>query len=289
MRRRYTNLDLVQLPRLDAGSAQALSTQVLTAAKAFSSLPEAVTEAVDTLALSVTRLQDVAVDRLPRAKGQDPLRAKTADTAIDSGWSGTFDWLTGWSKIPGVPEAKTATALLNKLFPDGLKFVLLVYEQEWAESNNRLLLIERDGLEASFKQLGGEKILARLRTLHAEYGDALGVTFVVPDDIAATLQGTLNDVREALRAFVVQATAMVRKNQPESAKTSRALLAPIANWAAPPIPKADAEEPLAPSPGPTPPAATTAPAGTTPPATTTPAATPPTTAGPPAAPVPATK
>src|SRR5262249_24525722 len=149
-----------------------------------------------------------AVERLPAIA--DPLRAKAADLAIDAVWSGIFDWLTGWSKMSGLPEAQTAASLLLQLFPDGLKFVLLAYKLEWAESDTRLLLIKERGLDAELQKLGGEKILKKLHAAHKEYGEAIGIGGAPAPDIPR-IREALDDFVDALRTYVVRVTASVSK------------------------------------------------------------------------------
>src|SRR5262249_53134424 len=141
---------------------------------------------------------------------EDPQRAKLADQAIDAAWSGLFDWLTGWSKIPGVAKAKVAQELVTKLFPDGLKFVLLAYKLEWAESDARLLLIKEEKLDAQIGKLGGEEILKALHAAHKEYGEAIGITGA-PAEGLSTIRDALDDFIDALRTYVVRVSASVSK------------------------------------------------------------------------------
>src|SRR5436309_2495218 len=130
MPRTFTTLDLVQLPKLDASSAQTLGTEVLTAAKPYNkTLPAPVEDALHDVKHTLDALQQAAAKRLP-ATTADPQRSKAADIALDACWSGLFDWLTGWTKIPDLPEAAIAATLRDKLYPEGLKFILLAYKLE---------------------------------------------------------------------------------------------------------------------------------------------------------------
>lgn len=255
MARTFSSTDLVQLPILDVQSALTLGTEVVSASKPFKSLPEAVTDALHDVKHTLLGLQQAAARRLPAQTTADPLRSKAADTTIDAYWSGSFDWLTGWSKCAGLPEAAIARRLLDKLFPDGLKFTLLAYKLEWAESNTRIGLIQDEGLDPDFKKLGGSTILAGLRKAHKEYGEALGITKApaTTSTDTASLREALDTFVDALREYVVQASAMVRKKDPSTAETSRALLTPIATWETPggkakeaPAPEEPPAEPTAP-------------------------------------------
>ncbi|AUX22720.1 hypothetical protein SOCEGT47_032260 [Sorangium cellulosum] len=302
MKRTFTAVDLVQLPKLDASSAQALGTEVLTAARPILSdkdaakrIPEGVLEAHEDLSAALSTLNRAAATRLPSLPAEDTARAKAADQAVDAIWSGLHDVLLGWSKIQGLPEAGTAVSLRATLFPKGLKFTQIAYKLEWAESNTRILLIKDSELEAQIEKLGAGKILERLYEAHDEYGAALGITspMETPEVETANVREALDELVEALRTYVVRVSGMVSKRDPTKTELAQQLLAPIENWqpaaartkAAEPPAGAPAAPALgAPSPAPPTPVVPTPAAPT--PAAPTPAA--PTPAAPtPAAPTPA--
>src|SRR5262245_44663004 len=232
MARSYSAVDLVQLPNLDAGSAQALGAEILNAAdkvKGAEPLPESVAEALGDLSQALLVLRKAAAKRL--APPGDPQRAKLADQAIDAAWSGFFDWLSGWAKMPGLAKAKIAGDLSTKLFADGLKFVLLAYKLEWAESDARLLLIKQRKLDVEIKQLGGEDILKALHAAHKAYGEAIGIT-ATPED-SAKIRDALDGFTDALRAYVIRVSASVSKKDKKSPARAEALLKPIVTWETP--------------------------------------------------------
>lgn len=239
MKRTFTAVDLVQLPKLDAPSAQALGTEVLTAAKAVvgdkgaaRKMPEGVMEAHEDLTSALATLNKAAATRLPSLPTEDTARARTADVAVDAIWSGLYDVLGGWSKIPGLPEADTAASLRATLFPRGLKFTQIAYKLEWAESNTRILLIKNDELEGQLKRLGAGRILERLYEAHEEYGAALGITSPVesPEVEVTNVRAALDELVEALRTYVVRVSGMISKRDPRKTEIAQQLLAPIENW-----------------------------------------------------------
>jgi hypothetical protein len=230
-KRTFTTVDLVQLPKMDALSAQALGTQVIANASTLSDLPAPVTEALAEVELTLDALNRAVGSRLPVTASADPVRTKLADVVLDARWSGLHDWLGGWAKFRGLPEATTAGSLRDQLFPNGLRFITLAYRREWAESNTRLLIIEERQLEPAIHELGGAKLLEALRAAHQEYGDAQGITTKTGADLSGTtLRDALDRFTDALRGFVIQAKAMVRKNDPSTEELSRQLLAPIQAW-----------------------------------------------------------
>lgn len=58
-------------------------------------------------------------------------------------------------KLPGVPQGVEAASLQASVLPGGLKFILLPYELEWAESETRLQRIEKYKFDARIEALGG--------------------------------------------------------------------------------------------------------------------------------------
>lgn len=230
-KRTFTTVDLVRLPKMDALSAQALGTQVIANASTLIDVPAPVTESLAEVVRTLDALNRAVGSRLPVTAFADPVRTKLADVVLDACWSGLLDWLTGWAKHSGLPEAQVAGSLRTQLFPQGLKFITLAYRREWAESNMRLLIIEERQLEPAIHELGGARLLENLRAAHKEYGAAQGITATVGTDVSApTIRDTLDRFTDALRRFVVQATAMVRTNDTATEELSRQLLAPIQSW-----------------------------------------------------------
>jgi len=233
MGRTFASLDLVQLPKLDSVGAQTLGTEVIAAAKGRT-LASNVSDALGELAASHRALQAASARRLPTTASADPARTKAADAALDLTWSALFDFLRGWSKLPDHGNAVIADNLLAQVFPEGLKFVLLAYKLEWAESNTRLLLIKGRELDAEFEKLGATPILKRLREAHKEYGQALGVTSATKAAAAnATMRDVLEEFSAALRHYIVCVAASVRRNDGKSAAFAEALLAPVQSWTTP--------------------------------------------------------
>jgi len=233
MSRTFESLDLVQLPRLDASSAQALGKEVIVAAKG-ERLPAAVAEALAELTAVHTALERTVALRLPTSAGPDPARTKRADAALDAGWSALHDVVAGWSRAENLRQGTVAATLLPKLFPEGVRFVLLPYKLEWAESSARLRLIKDQGLDRDLDKLACGPILEQVREAHQEYGDALGVTAAVENDNGvANIRDALDTFVGALRDYVVRVAASISKRDPKTRVLAQALLAPIQRWEVP--------------------------------------------------------
>jgi hypothetical protein len=239
--RGFGAFDLVRLPRLNGHTAQSLAQAVLAAADG-ASLSAGAKEALAEVEAALIKLAEVVRGRLPSGAEDGP-RVKLADAAVDAAWSATYEWLGGWSKLPLAAGAKTAATLRARLFPNKRSFLQLKVVKQWAESEARLTLIAEQGLGASFTELGGAAFLADLRATHAAYGEALGITKaaeVAPHE-AERLKDALTALADALRGYVLQASAMARKSDPTSRALVERLLLPITSWASTPIAKGGAE------------------------------------------------
>jgi hypothetical protein len=247
MSRKFEPDNLVQLPHLDALAAQTLGSAVLAAA-AGKTLPGPVAEAVAEVKAAVDVLQTVAVERLPSA---DPV-ARAADINVDAAWGALSGLLGALTRLPDHPHAEMAATLRGQLFPDGLRFTRLPFRLEWAESANRLQMIDERGFAAQIEQLGGAVALAQVRQAHAHYGEVLAITAESADP-SIGVREAWTAVMKALRLFVVRVTASVRPQDPQSAALASDLLAPIETWEHTAAAKPANDHAPTPAPTPTPP------------------------------------
>ena len=237
MSRSYEPSDIVQLPRLGVPDATALGASMATRARAVDSLPPLV-------AHSFTRLED-ALDDLRvaaqvRVVGVESGAARESDRVLDSTWSATHQWCLGWCRLPPLPRhfesIQAATTLRDRLFADGVKFILLKHRVQWFESQTRLDIIEDEDLGPLFAQLGGASILEGLQEAHEAYGKALGITAISEDDApAASLREHLFAFLDALRRYVIQVSAHADQDDAEARELAAALLAPLRDWQSTPV------------------------------------------------------
>ncbi len=232
--RKFTALDLVRLPRLDANETQSLGQAMLAAAESVT-LSQGAEEARAEVAKALEVLIDAAgANRHPAPEIKDGPTRREADARLDAAWVGTYDWLSGWARLPDEPKAKIAAELRERLFPDGLKFTRFTFAKQWAESNTRLSLIDEAELERSFDALGGRPFLDTLRETHKAYGEVLGITKAQDEEVRATrIRDAFDRLADALRAYVLQVSAMERKSDPNSSKVVERLLLPLAMWGSP--------------------------------------------------------
>ena len=100
------------------------------------------------------------------------------DQALDGAWGCAYDRLDALGRLPAerYPSAQEAARLRQAIFPDGLSFLKLPYEAEWAESQRRLELIASKGWEADLQRLIGAEFVTEVKRCHKDYGEVLGIT-----------------------------------------------------------------------------------------------------------------
>lgn len=218
-------IDYATSPRVSASSAVSLGIALLTVVP--KPAPQAVRFAATRLRSSVVDLQsawgrelgEATADTLPR----------DADLRIDRVIRATSMRIEAYALLAPehVPQAEPARVVSARLFPQGLRFINLPYEEQWAHCQRLLEAIDNDEqLATDLEELVGEPILAELRAAQAAYGDALGITAERAVPVAVPLLDRLNAVRAAVVGYALQIVAM-QDADPERIADARRALAPI--------------------------------------------------------------
>jgi hypothetical protein len=227
----YSAADVIQLPRLQASGAMALGGQLLSAARPHKKvLSKSIAKALTAFDAQHAALSDAIRDQvLPEPEGG--VDTVQLDRNLDGCWSGLNDFFTTFTKLPGVPQAVEAASLQSAILPGGLKFILLPYELEWAESETRIQRIEKNKLDARVEALGGGIFLASIKKAHAAYGKALGMTGpTTPGAAAPSIREPLDAFAAALRTYIVKVMGSVESDEPETQALADKLLLPLAAW-----------------------------------------------------------
>src|SRR5262249_8314287 len=93
-----------------------------------------------------------------------------------------------------------------------------------------LIKIAELELDDDIAALGAGKILKTLRQAHKDYGLALGITTVEKAPRTKNVREALGDLMDSIRNYVVQATAIQRKKDPNSLELPERLPQPIAEF-----------------------------------------------------------
>jgi hypothetical protein len=158
---------------------------------------------------------------------------RPADAAIDRAWGAFHGRLVAYSNLPAdrYKESAEAANLVRTLFPDGLAFLRLPYNQEWAESAKRLKKIADDNLEDTLNDLAGEDFLTEIRRAHEVYGEVLGITKVAPAAQSPVRAERLRELRRLMNRYVVRVLAQL-DDDAESQAMVRQALQPIDDFRA---------------------------------------------------------
>jgi len=212
----------LRTPILDVPGGVALGIALLTAAG--KDLPVAAKRAAKLLRQSVVALQnDWAAQRTAGLSTEEDKRP--ADQRLDRVWAAVGVRLQTLADLPQtIPQAKQATQLYARLFPDGLAFLRLPYERQWAESEQRLKQLADDEMGAAVEELVGDFVLTELRDAHANYGRVLGITDAKPGAaVAPNLLDQLRVVQQAMTSYALQLVAAAHADTELVASVRRAL------------------------------------------------------------------
>lgn len=228
MPRSYSADQVITLPRVDTTDAITLGAELLTAARPEGRPSSRIARALERLSATYGALAEVAS---LASMTSTRVEARQADRLIDSAWAALFDFLGAWSKVPYEPAAEQARHVRGALYPDGLKFTLLPFKREWAESETRIHAMGREGFDETITKLGGAPFIKAIRKAHKAYGEVLGITRVPSDAPSApTLREPLEAFILALRGYVLQVTAHADEDDPEAKALTERLLAPLTRW-----------------------------------------------------------
>jgi hypothetical protein len=228
MSRTFQANDLVTLPKLSSVDAIALATAMVARARKAGPLPALIDKSLVRVegALQGTH---ATVSAHVEDMGVEGTVTSVAYRVLAGSWGACRAWCSGWSRLPNQPDINAkAERMDNVLFADGLRFTQRKYNVRWVESQARLDLIDEQGLEPIFVELGGQRILDTIRDAHAGYGQALGLT--VPADETQTLSQAVRALLEEMRRYVVRVSGHAEPDEPATQALVENLLWPLANW-----------------------------------------------------------
>lgn len=217
-------------PRVDVAQGVALAISLLAAVP--KAAPPSVKKHAKALRKATVDLQERWSERKRAdAKGPAPATKLAADNRIDTAWGALKMRLDAVALLPiaRTPSAIDAAKLVAALFPEGLAFLAIRMEKEWAQSEELLRRIDADGLAGTIDRLAGPDFLAEVRDAHAAYGVALGITKPLEgaDETTTILATPLREMVSAMRKYALQLVASLDADEPLPVGTVRAALAPF--------------------------------------------------------------
>ncbi len=194
-----------RVPPLDVPTAMALGQSILSAAP--KSPPADLKKALTAVALQTKVLKGLWSEREAIGRSED---RRPYDQALDGAWGCAYDRLDALGRLPAerYPTAEEAARLRQSIFPDGLAFLKLPYEAEWAESQRRLELIASKGWEPDLHRLIGAEFVTEVKRCHKDYGEVLGITRPLkPAPLDVNLTDGLRQLGAALSRYSVKLIA----------------------------------------------------------------------------------
>ncbi len=225
MGRSFTPDSLVSLPALKSSALLALLSSIESSAEAEAKLNAQITESLEEVHATRTRLQRAFFANGRDAKSLDP---RPADLRVDEAWGALESWLRGWKLCNKAPLRSNAASLYDALFPDGLRFLSLKFREEWGESAAKLSILAEAPNKKLIEKLGGAPFIAELTEAQAEYGKALGVTkALAPSAESPELRAHFDRARAALRDYVLVVAGFGASRRKGARAIADRLLAPL--------------------------------------------------------------
>jgi hypothetical protein len=218
--------DYIQAPPLDVPSAITLGTSLLSALP--KGAPDNVKGAAKHLRKAVKDLEG-AYKATPAAPAVD---ARPIDRRVDVAWGALFRRLDSLAELPAAtcPRAARAAALRDRIYPpkEGLSFLSLGFDAEWAAVKAHLSRIDEEGLTSDIDELAGDEYLPEIRASFEAYGKALNVTTKAEErEVVESRLSLLQAVGAAIRDHAIAILGMRVPGDAKSQAIVRAALAPI--------------------------------------------------------------
>lgn len=115
------------------------------------------------------------IDRILNARA-DVGTIKTQFVAFGNCWGGMYDALLAKRRLPAsvTGAGKRASAIIDRLFNDGIMFIRLESPAAWAEGDRRYRRIVELGLEREIGEVIGADYVEAARRATVELGEAIG-------------------------------------------------------------------------------------------------------------------
>lgn len=194
-----------RVPQVDVPTGMALGQAILTAAP--KSPPVDIKKVLKLIGEELRALKELWGERAAQGRSED---RRPYDQALDGAWSCLHDRIDALSRLPAdrYPTVTEAARLRQTLFAEGLSFLKLPYEAEWAESQRRLDLIASQGWDTDLQRLAGSEFLTEVKRCHKDYGEVLGITRPLsPMPLEVNLADGLRKLTAAITRYTVKLCA----------------------------------------------------------------------------------
>jgi hypothetical protein len=220
----------LSIPTRTTGATMSLARALLGAAPAK---PDpSVAKRLQQIHAKASALQTVWIAANRPNAGEGNRRA--SDLALDRSWgavqSRLLDWIDIGKRNPDDDEAERAAALIALLLPTGLDFLKLPYDEQWPESERRIVLIDTDKLGSELDDLVDARIIKGLRSAHDDYGRVLGITQAKPDTDAGRVVDAIRELRTEMVGLARLVLGLADESDPAAVAAAETQLGPILRY-----------------------------------------------------------
>lgn len=232
-----------RLPRFDVVAGIALCRQLVSTLNALT--PEeaqSLRRSTERLQHEANSLQQVWLEQ--QSAGVTPEPAPV-DQMADTAWRLLHDRLLAYATLPSDlhPEAVRAAEILGALFPSGLSFLALDYEQQWREAESRIQLAKNNQLIADIHRLAGTAFWVEVERCHQLYGRAIGAAQPTIQSPPTPISLPLRAMTQALLSLCAQLVALYFTGDGQQRKLVRFALRPVDEFRAAVLQKVRASKP----------------------------------------------
>lgn len=210
-------------PVVNVASGFALGHALLTALP--KDPPELVLRSAIVLRTALVALQSAWIDQTKTTETTD---RRVADKGSDNSWSALEARVMAYTLLPpeSYPLVRRAMHIHQRLFAQGLAFLTYKYDEQWAEAQKRLDIIDKEGLAADLEVIAGKEFVDNVRAAQVTYGKAVHTTEAATAAPEIKLDAPLRDLQNAIGRYGRQWAALA-EDGPELQAAAKGALAPI--------------------------------------------------------------
>lgn len=152
---------------------------------------------------------------------------RAAYAPLDAAWGALAGRLSAATKLPTPEASDRAKRIVERLFPDGLAFLLRDASTKYGETSRKLDIIEEDGLAPEIERIAGVGFLDAVKTAQVAFGEVLGVGSTPIVFERGALRAAVNDLALAIADYARTIAAMVDRDDAASIRTYQLAMMPF--------------------------------------------------------------
>lgn len=230
--RNYDYSHLVVLPRVDILGAVALAESLDTAAADVETngpMPGALPSSISEGRADMQAQKDEAKKAIAALGVKPNLTLRDIDIYTDLIYRAQRQIAGGWALLAEyLPQGKEAQRFLDQMYADGLKATQLRGVEQWTTLESRIGAAKASGVDQVPGTLGAQAVWNLFLSAQESYGKVVGTTEVSQE--SPQVAKAREDLQDAMRYYVLQVSASVKKADAGTQARAEALLKPLMEW-----------------------------------------------------------